>query len=124
MSLTGGLTGGQPLDIEAKLELLSQQLDSLETWFKRAFIASWLVIAVATGFLVYSYLPSQLKPLADRLNEINGRLERIETKLDTVREQIPAIATQLEELRPRTAKPVTQPKTQVPRRTRKRPANR
>jgi hypothetical protein len=118
------LMGGQPLDVEARLELLSQQLDRLEAWHKRTFIASWVVIAVATGFLLYSSLPSQLKPFADRLNEINGRLERIEIKLDTIEKQIPAIATQLEELRPRTAKPVTQPKTPASRRTRKRPAKR
>ena len=118
------LTGGQPIDPETRLVLLNQQLDSLETWFKRAFIGSWVVIAVATGFLVYSHLPSQLKPLADRLDEINGRLKTIETKLDAVREQIPAIATQLQELRSRTAKPVTQPKTPPSRRIRKRPANR
>ena len=112
------------MDIETRLALLSQQLDSLETWFKRTFIGSWVVIAVATGFLLYAYLPSQLKPLADRLDEINGRLKTIEVKLDTVREQIPTIATQLQELRSRTAKPVTQPKTPASRRTRKRPAKR
>jgi len=79
MSLIGG--GQPPMDVDARLELLSQQLDELQAWYKRTFIASWVVIAVATGFLVYSYLPSEIKPLADRLNEINSRLERIETKL-------------------------------------------
>jgi hypothetical protein len=118
------LMGGQPMDVEARLASLSQQLDDLQTWYKRTFIGSWVVIAVATSFLLYAYLPPQLKPLADRLNEINGRLERIEIKLDSVREQIPAIATLLQDLRSRTAKPVTQPKTPAPRRTRKRPANR
>lgn len=120
------LMGGQPLDVEARLELLSQQLDRLEAWYKRTFIASWVVLAVAMGFLLYSSLPSQLKPLADRLNDMNGRLERIEIKLDTIGKQISAIATQMEASRPQTAKPVAQPKTPAPpsRRTRKRPARR